>query len=92
MILTFADEAKADLRRLVDFVTPKNPDAAINIGDRLIDACQTLADMPFKGRPSLQEESARELIVGPYVILYRVRDPLVEILHIYHGAEDWKNK
>jgi toxin ParE1/3/4 len=90
VIVEFSIRAQMDLCGLVEFVAPKNPDAADAIGDRLIDACLSLADLPFKGRSSDLHSSIREMVIGNYVAIYRVRDPLVEILHLYHSAEDWK--
>ncbi len=37
-----------------------------------------------------REEDTRELVLSPlpYIVVYRVKDSAVEILHIYHGAQD----
>lgn len=36
-------------------------------------------------------EGTRELIFPelPYVVVYRIQDQVVEIVRIYHGAQDW---
>jgi plasmid stabilization system protein ParE len=31
----------------------------------------------------------RELVLAPYIIAYRIEMDAVDILHIYHGAQDW---
>jgi plasmid stabilization system protein ParE len=31
-----------------------------------------------------------ELVCRPYVVVYRYTDEVVELLHIWHGAQDWK--
>jgi len=31
-----------------------------------------------------------ELVSAPYVIVYRSTEDIVEILHIWHGAQDWR--
>jgi plasmid stabilization system protein ParE len=32
----------------------------------------------------------RELVCPPYVVVYRSTEEIVEILHIWHGAQDWR--
>ena len=37
-----------------------------------------------------ERPGTRELVAPPYVIVYRVKDDVVEILHMWHGAQDWR--
>jgi plasmid stabilization system protein ParE len=32
----------------------------------------------------------REVVAAPYVVVYRYTDEIIEILHIWHGAQDWR--
>jgi toxin ParE1/3/4 len=50
-----------------------------------------LSRFPLQGRPG-REPGTRELILSglPYVIVFRTRDQVVEILRIYHGSQNWK--
>jgi plasmid stabilization system protein ParE len=50
-----------------------------------------LKDAPNRGRPG-HRNGTRELPLTPlpYVVVYSVRGEAVEILHIYHGAQDWR--
>jgi plasmid stabilization system protein ParE len=41
------------------------------------------------GRPG-EKEGTRELVSSAYVIVYRLRDEVAEILSIWHGAQDWQ--
>jgi plasmid stabilization system protein ParE len=41
------------------------------------------------GRPG-EVKGARELVAPPYVVVYRATEEIVEILHIWHGAQDWR--
>ncbi|WP_342238846.1 type II toxin-antitoxin system RelE/ParE family toxin [Inquilinus sp. OTU3971] len=52
----------------------------------LIAAADSLERLPRRGRPGL-ELATRELVVTPYVIVYRVTGQ-VEILRIWHGAQN----
>lgn len=46
---------------------------------------------PLRGRPG-HKVGTRELPLAPlpYVVVYRVKADAVEILHVYHGAQDWR--
>ena len=46
---------------------------------------------PNRGKPG-HRSATRELTVTPlpYVIVYLVKPDAVEILHIYHGSQDWR--
>ena len=41
-----------------------------------------------RGRPG-RIDGTRELVRAPYIIVYRVRSEAVEILRIYHSAQNW---
>jgi len=55
----------------------------------LYEVILSLRTSPRRGRVG-REEGTRELVVSrlPYIVAYRVRDEAVEILHIYHGAQN----
>ena len=46
---------------------------------------------PYKGRPGFRS-GTRELPLAPlpYIVVYAVKPDAVEILHIHHGAQDWR--
>jgi plasmid stabilization system protein ParE len=35
-------------------------------------------------------KGTREVVSSPYVVVYRYTDEIVEVLHIWHGAQDWR--
>jgi addiction module RelE/StbE family toxin len=82
----WAPEALADARRIYDYIAEFNPIAARRVVGRFATASQELARFPYRGRSAV---SYRELtVVHPYVMLYDVHDTQVEILRIWHGAQD----
>jgi toxin ParE1/3/4 len=81
--------AQMDVKRLIAFVSAKNYVAALKISAILTEAISGLKQFPYQGRPSHFPE-LRELIAVPYVILYRVTETNIEIVHVYHSAENWK--
>lgn len=50
-----------------------------------------LKTFPNRGRPG-HRSGTKELTLTPlpYVVVYAVKAEAVEILHIYHGAQDWR--
>lgn len=69
----------------------RNLDTANRICRTIYNALQTLRRHPHSGRPGTKE-CTRELVIGKshYIAIYRLTDDAVEILHIYHGAQDWR--
>jgi toxin ParE1/3/4 len=52
---------------------------------------RSLKAAPYQGRPG-HRNGTRELPLTPlpYVVVYSVKPEAIEILHIYHGAQDWR--
>ena len=50
-----------------------------------------LKSSPYRGRPG-HRNGTRELALAPlpYIVVYSVKAEAVEILHIDHGAQDWR--
>jgi plasmid stabilization system protein ParE len=50
---------------------------------------EQLATFPGLGRPG-EVKGTRELVSPHYVVVYRSTEEIIEILHIWHGAQDWR--
>jgi toxin ParE1/3/4 len=57
----------------------------------IYDSVQILQRHPHTGRPGI-EEGTRELVItkSPYIAVYRLQSEAVQILRIWHGAQDWR--
>ena len=88
--VVWTEPAIADLQAIVDFVARDSDLYASTIAERIVGRVERLAHFPESGRmvPEARSTSIRELIVGPYRVMYRARAGLVEILAIIHGARD----
>jgi toxin ParE1/3/4 len=89
MRLRWTPDASEDLYRLVQYIQEDNPGAATHVAEILVEGCETLIGFPRSGRTG-RREGTRELVFAglPYVVVYRIADEVVEILRIYHGAQD----
>jgi addiction module RelE/StbE family toxin len=83
--IVWTDEAISHLEAIVAYIAAFNPAAADRLGERLIEAANSLAEFSDRGREALG--GTREMtIVWPYVLRYRVETEQVIILRIRHGA------
>ena len=86
----WTDEAIADLRELVAFISSDNPSAAVKLGETLIQKSMVLAEHPRLGRMLRKSpsDSLRELIVPPYRLIYEINDEAltVNVRLLWHGA------
>lgn len=90
MIIKWLDDAKYDLQALYRYITQENPAAANRVANRILDAVNLLLEQPEIGRQG-RVSHTRELIVSgtPYLIPYRVKNNVIEILRVFHGAMQW---
>lgn len=58
------------------------------IAKDVLNAVKRLDSFPNSGRtvPELADKTIREIILGNYRIIYRVKRDIVEILTVYHSA------
>ncbi len=82
-------EAVDQLEAAIRHIQQDNPTAAQNVAQAVIDRIEQLAAFPGLGRPG-EVKGTRELVSPPYVVVYRSTEEIVEILHIWHGAQDWR--
>ena len=88
LALTWSDEAGEDLSQIHGYIARDSPVYAADFVHRLIAAAESLVEMPEKGRtvPEVRDPSLRELIVGNYRLVYRLKSSAIEIVGIIHGA------
>lgn len=90
MRLRWTTPAANDLYNIVRRIHKDNSEAAVKVAETLYEGCASLRQFPRRGRIG-RIEGTRELIFPelPYIVVYRIRDQVVEIVRIYHGAQDW---
>ena len=90
MRLRWTTPAAQDLYNIVRRIQQDNLDAAAKVAHTLYDGCGSLGNFPRRGRKG-RIEGTRELVFPglPYIVVYRIQDQNLEILRIYHGAQDW---
>ncbi|MCG3180855.1 MAG: Toxin RelE4 [Phycisphaerae bacterium] len=83
--------ALEDVQAIADYISRDSPHHAALFVTRLVEAAEELADFPQVGRviPEIGEPTAREIILRPYRIMYRIEGEKVLLTGIIHGARDW---
>lgn len=92
MIVVLSREAAADLEAIGDYIAETNPVRAIAVVRELRESCEGLAKMPerFALVPRYERFGIRRRVHGNYLIFYKFRSPVVEIVHILHAAMDYE--
>ena len=91
MRILWLSDAREDVKDLFLYILENNPAAARRIRNSIYDSVKGLASNPAIGR-SGRVFGTRELVIPktPYIVAYRVRNDVVEILRVIHGARDWQ--
>ncbi len=89
MRLRWTPTAAADLQNIYDYLREHEPHLASPTIIDIRKAALSLKTFPLRGRQG-REEGTRELLHRrlPHIIAYRVKTDAVEILHIWHPAQD----
>ncbi len=90
MRLEWTTPAADELEAAQTYYHGLNPIAARMLARHIVEAARRLRTHPQIGRPGLRE-GTREWVVSrsPYVLVYRTTPQAVQILHVWHGAQDW---
>jgi len=85
--------ARANLVAVSEYISQDNPDAAARTVAAIVRAVETLGHFPSLGRPG-RIPGTRELVVSgtPYIVPYRVRGDVVQIIRVFHAARKWPSR
>jgi toxin ParE1/3/4 len=86
----FSRRAAAQLRNIFSYIAEDNPEAALNMVDKIEARAKQLESNPFIGAELPQSEypflphGYRRIIANPFILYYRVAEQTVYITHIVH--------
>jgi toxin ParE1/3/4 len=89
MEIRWTPEAGSNLEHIILRIAEDKPEAARKTAGAIFERIEQLVDFPRRGRAG-REEGTRELVLFPlpYIAVYRVKGSTIEILHIWHGAQN----
>ena len=90
--VVFLPEAKTDSEEILQYLSKFHISTAKNFFALLKERINSLKSNPFVAQSYLERPSYRRLIVGDYLVFYKVAEDkkLVEIHRILHGSRDIK--
>ena len=88
MRIRWTPAAAADLQHVSDYLKDHHPHYRQPTMRKVYAAIQSLREWPHRGRVG-REEGTRELLFPPlpYIAVYRVKEQIIEVLRIFHGAQ-----
>ena len=77
-----------NLQAIYDYIAQNSLQYAERTIDRLTRRSQQIAEFPLSGRivPEFEQRDIREIIEGPYRIIYLVKTEQIDILAVVHGS------
>jgi addiction module RelE/StbE family toxin len=86
--VSWTPQAADDLEAICLFIARDTPQIAAAFAERVVTATDRLETHPRLGRvvPEFGFTDLREILVGSYRVIYRVREDQVHILTVHHGA------
>ncbi len=89
MNVVWTDEAKVHLDDIYQYIKRDAPFYARQTVDKLTRRVEQLIDHPRSGRivSKYDDENLRELIVYPYRLIYRIKPDRIDIIAVFHGAQ-----
>lgn len=89
MKILFTPTDRVQFLSAISHIRRDKPSAATRFRQRAEKSLKRLLEYPDSGRsiPEFPELPYRELIVPPYRFFYRVKDDIVWIVAVWHGAQ-----
>ena len=83
--------AARDLTNICDYIKEhESAEAARRVALALFKAVSSLDRFPRRARPG-RKAGTRELVLPglPYLVVFRIRQDVAEVLRVLHGAQKW---
>jgi len=91
MRIRWTEPAARDLTDICDYIRENDaPAAARRVALTIYESVDLLVRFPHRGRPG-RGLNTRELVFPdlPFLAIYRIREDVIEIVRILHGAQNW---
>jgi toxin ParE1/3/4 len=85
----WTDAALEQLWAIHEYLAQSSPEYAQRVVDRLTKRTQQIRNFPLSGRvvPEFNAPQIREVIEGPYRIIYYIKPDRIDVLAVIHGAQ-----
>jgi plasmid stabilization system protein ParE len=88
MKVHWTDTALDHLSAIYEYIAVDSENYARRMIDRLTKRSRQIGNFPYSGRmvPEFEEDQIREVIEGPYRIIYYIKPDQIDVLAVIHGA------
>jgi toxin ParE1/3/4 len=89
MKVRWTSSALRHLASIYEYIARDSPRFATRMVDRLTARTRQIASFPQSGQvvSEYQDEAIREVLEGPYRVIYEVADKEIQVLAVIHGAQ-----
>ena len=89
MKVHWTDTARDHLRAIHAYIARNSPQYALRVVDRLTRRSQQIAEFPLSGSvvPEFEAPQIRQVLEGPYRIIYYIKPDRIDVLAVLHGAQ-----
>ena len=89
MKVNWTDTARDHLRAIHAYIARTSPQYALRVVDRLTRRSQQISEFPLSGRevPEFAVPQIREILEGPFRIIYCLKPDQIDVLAVIHGAQ-----
>ena len=91
MKVYWTDTAQTHLDNIHNYIARDSIQYAKRTVDRITRRSIQISDFPLSGRkvPEISIDQIREVIEGPYRIIYYIKSDQIDVLAVIHGAENF---
>jgi len=91
MRIRWTELAARDLTHICDYIKERDsPETARRIALAIYQGIGALIQFPQRGRPGRKPNTRELVFLGlPFLAVYRIREDVIEIDRILHGAQRW---
>ncbi len=91
MNVYWTDTAQSNLDGIYTYIAKNSIQYAKRTVDRITSRSIQIGDFPLSGRkvPEISLDQIREVIEGPYRIIYYIKPDCIDVLAVIHGAENF---
>jgi len=85
----FTPSARNQFLSALAYISQDKPSGAVKFRDSAEKILRRLEDLPESGRliPEFPDLPYREVIISPYRFFYKIKDDIVWIVAVWHGAQ-----
>jgi plasmid stabilization system protein ParE len=89
MKIVFTPSARDQFLQALAYIRRDKPSAAVSFRQKVEEILLRLRDNPESGRtlPEFPDGHFREIIVTPYRFFYRIKEAVVWVVAVWHGAQ-----